>query len=95
MYINDFSGDLSSKAKLFADDTFLFSVTHDITTSVNKLNNDIKKTSDWAFQMKMSFYPDPSQQPQEIILSRKLENVSHPPLVFHNATHYASLKIFY
>ena len=44
--IKDLSGDLSSKAKLFADDTSLFSVTHDITTSANELNNDLKKISD-------------------------------------------------
>ena len=40
IYINDLSGDLTSKAKLFADDTSLFSVTHDIITSANELNND-------------------------------------------------------
>ena len=85
IYINDLSGDLSSKAKLFADDTSLFSVTHDITTSANELNNDLKKISDWAFQWKMSFNPDPSKQAQEAIFSRKLKNVSHPPLTFNNA----------
>ena len=76
---------LSSKAKLFADDTSLFSVTHDITTSANELNNDLTKISDSVFQWKMSFNPDPSKQSQEIIFSRKLKNVSHPTLVFNNA----------
>ena len=85
IYINDLSGDLSSKAKLFADDTSLFSVTHEITTSANKLNNDLKKISDWAFQGKISFNADPSKQAQEAIFSRKLKNVSHPPLAFNNA----------
>ena len=85
IYINDLSGDLSSKAKLFADDTSLFSMTHDITTSANELNIDLKKISDWAFQWEMSFNPDPSKQAQEVIFSRKLTNVSHPPLVFNNA----------
>ena len=85
IYINDLSGDLSSKAKLFADDTSLFSVTHEITTSANELNNDLKKISYWAFQWKMSFNPDPSKQAQEVIFSRKLKNVSNPPLVFNNA----------
>ena len=46
IYINDLSGDLSSKAKLFADDTSLFLVTHDTTTSANEQNNDLKKISD-------------------------------------------------
>ena len=47
--ISTISGDLFSKAKPFDDDTYLFSVTHGITTSVNELNNDLKKSSDWAF----------------------------------------------
>ena len=49
IYINDFSSDLSSKAKLFADDTSQFSVVHAITTSANELSNELKKISDWAF----------------------------------------------
>ena len=48
--INDLSGGLSSKAKLFADDIYIFSVTHDITTSANEINNDLKKISDWVFE---------------------------------------------
>ena len=91
IYINDLSGDLSSKAKLFADDTSLFSVTHDITTSANKLNNDLKKISDWAFQWKMIFNSNPSKQAQEVIFSRKLKNVSHTPFVF-NYTNVSSCK---
>ena len=84
IYINDLSGDLSSKGKLFADDASLFSVTDDITTSANELNNDLKKISDWAFQWKMSFNPDPSKQAQKVTFSRKFKNVSHPPLVLNN-----------
>ena len=86
IYINDLSGNLSSKAKLFADDTSLFNVAHDINTSANELNNDLKKVSNWAFQWKMSFNPDPSKQAQEVIFSRKLKKVTHPPLVFNNAS---------
>ena len=76
---------VSSKAKLFADDTSLFSVMHDITTSTNELKNDLKKISDWDFQWKMSFNPDPSKKAQEVIFNRKFKNVSHSPLVFNNA----------
>ena len=85
IYINDLSGDLSSKTKLFADDTSLFNEAHDINISANELNNDLKKVSNWAFQWKMSFNPDPSKQAQEVIFSRKLKRVTHPPLVFNNA----------
>ena len=85
IYINDLSDDLFSKTKLFADDTSLFSVTHYMTTFANKLNSDLKKNSDWAFQWKKSFNPDPSKEANKVILSRKLKNVSHLPLVFNNA----------
>ena len=78
-YINDLSGDLSSKAKLFADDTSLFNVVHDTSTSANELNNDLKKVSNWAFQWKMNCNPDPSKQAQEVFSSRKLKKVRHPP----------------
>ena len=43
IYINDLPDGLSSNAKLFADDTSLFSVVHDINTSTIELNSDLKK----------------------------------------------------
>ena len=50
IYINDLSDNLSSNVKLFADDTSLFSVIHDINVSAGELNGDLKKFSEWAFQ---------------------------------------------
>ena len=84
IYINDLPDGLSSNAKLFADDTSLFSVVHDINTSTIELNSDLKKINDWAFQWKMTFNPDRSKQAQEIIFSRKLKKATHPPLLFSN-----------
>ena len=84
IYINDRSDDLSINAKLFADDTSLFSVVRDINTSATHLNNDLRKISNWAFQWKMSFNPDPSKQAQEVIFSRKLQKISHPSIYFNN-----------
>ena len=49
IYINDLSDGLLSNAKLFADDTSLLSVVHDINTSAIELNSDLKKINDWAF----------------------------------------------
>ena len=54
-------------------------------TSANELNNDLKKVSNWAFQWKMSFNPDPNKLAQEVIFSRKLKKVAHRLLVFTNA----------
>ena len=79
IYINDLPDGLSSNAKLFADDTSLYSVVHYINTSAIELNSDLKKISDWAFQWKMTFNPDRSKQAQGIIFSRKLKKGTHPP----------------
>ena len=85
IYINDLADGLSSNAKLFADDTSLFSVIHDVDASANELNNDLYQINKWAFQWKMSFNPDPSKQAQEIIFSRKTKKICHPSLRFNNS----------
>ena len=41
-YINDLPDGLSSNAKLFADNTSLFSVVYDTNTSTIELNSDLK-----------------------------------------------------
>ena len=84
IYVNDLSDSLSSNAKLFADDTPLFSAVHDINTSAIELNKDLKKINDWAFQWKMTFNPDRSKQAQEIIFCRKIKKATHSPLLFNN-----------
>ena len=42
--------------------------------SANKLNQDLKRIDNWAFQWKMSFNLDPSKEAQEVIFSHKLES---------------------
>ena len=37
-------------AKLFADDTSLFSVIHNANSSANELNDDLYQINKWAFQ---------------------------------------------
>ena len=54
----------------------MFSVTHDIITSEDKLNNDLAKINNWAFQWKMNFNPDPKKQAQEAIFSRNWKKIS-------------------
>ena len=87
IYINDLSKNLSSNPESFTDDTFLFSVVHNLNTSTNDLNNlneDLKKINDWATQWKMSFNPDPTKQAQEVIFSHKIKKLLHSPLNFNN-----------
>ena len=56
----------------FADDTFsLFSVVHDTDTSANDLYHDLEKISEWSFQWKMKFNPDPTKEAQVVIFSKK------------------------
>ena len=43
-----FANGLNSNVKLFADDTSLFSVVHNITDSANLLNSDLSKINEWA-----------------------------------------------
>ena len=84
IYINDLPNGLNSNVTLFADDTSLFSVVHNITDSANLLNSDLSKINEWALQWKMSFNPDPIKQAQEIIFSRKTSKRNHPGLTFNN-----------
>ena len=50
IYFNDLSNGLNSNVKLFADDTSLFSVVHNITDSANLLNSDLSNYSRDRFQ---------------------------------------------
>ena len=84
IYIIDLADNLSSNVKLFADDTSLLSVTHDVNVSARELNDDLRKISNWAFQWKMSFNPDVNKQGQEIIFSWKIKSNIHTRLVFSN-----------
>ena len=86
IYINDLSHNLSSTAKIFADDTSVFSIVHDINSSTKQLNDDLKKISDWAYQWKMSFNPDSSTRAQEVIFSYKYSRVDHPSVTFNNSS---------
>ena len=86
IYINDLAENLSSNPKLFADDTSLFSVVCDLNTSVNEINDDLKKIEAWAHQWKMSFNPDPLKQAQKVIFSRKRNKPHHPDIIFNGNT---------
>ena len=86
IYINDLPDNLSTNAKLFADDTSLFSVVHNITTSSSDLNYDLNRVREWAFQWKMSFNPELSKQALEVIFTRKLQKKDYPPLYFNDSS---------
>ena len=83
VYINDLPNRLLSNLKLFADDISISSVVKDHLYSSNKLNENLSKICQWAYQWKMSFNPDVSKQAQEVIFSPK-KNISNHPAVFFN-----------
>ena len=76
IYLNDLADGLSSNTKLFADNTSPFSFIHDSLITTLERNSDLSSIKQWAFQLKMSFNPDPYKQAQEVIC--------HPPLCFNN-----------
>ena len=78
IYINDLSDDLSTNANLFTNNTSLFSVLSDVWTSTTHLTHltHFRKISNWAFQRKISFNPDPSKQAQGVISSINTKNKS-------------------
>ena len=71
IYINDLPNELKSNAKLFADDTSLFTIVKDKTESANILCNDLSEISKWTSDWKMLFNPDPCKPAQEVVFSRK------------------------
>ena len=71
VYINDLTQNLHSNPKLFADDTSLFSTVADEALSNSYLNDDLKKSNDWAYKWKMNFNPDSTKPAHEVVFSRK------------------------
>ena len=82
IYINHLTEGLITTAKLFSDDSSLFSLVHDTQTSAKDLYKDLEIINNWAFQWKMNFSADSTKQAQEVIFSRKAKEIHHPPLVF-------------
>ena len=77
VYINDLPDELKSNAKLFADDTSLFTIDKDKNESANILNDDLQLISNWACKWKMFFNPDPKKTcPRSIIFKKKANSKS-------------------
>ena len=84
IYINDLPNELKSNAKLFADDTSLFTIVKDKTESANIPSNDLSEISKWAYDWKMLFNPDPCKPAQEVVFSRKKKTQRHPAISLNN-----------
>ena len=84
MYINYLPEGLKSNAKLFADDTSLFSIVKNEHVSFNQLKSNLSQIEKWAFQWKMQFNPDPKKPATEVIFSHRLNKNPHHPLKLNN-----------
>ena len=62
----------------------LFSVVHNLNTSTNNFNEDLKKFNYWVTQWKMSLNPDPTKQVQEAISTRKIKKPLYTLINFNN-----------
>ena len=99
VYINNLLDGLNTSAKLFADDTSLFSVAKNINKSAKDLNDDLATIVNWSSKWKMLFNPDPLKPAQEVIFSKKKNKGNHPVLSFNNVplqkvSHQKHLGIF-
>ena len=83
IYINDLPSEFRCSAKLFADDTSLFSVVENVNETTANLNKDLENINKWAQQWKMSFNPDPTKMAQEVLFSRTKPKVIHPSVIFN------------
>ena len=83
IYINDLADGLNSIAKLFTDDTSLFSAVQDYNESAKYLNLDLTVVSQRAYQWKMLVNLDP-KNPAEVIFSSKKNDETHPSVFYNN-----------
>ena len=71
IYITDLPSELRCSAKLFADETSLFSVVGNVKETTANLNKDLEFINKWTHQWKMSFNPDPTKMAHKVLFSRK------------------------
>ena len=77
IYINDITDDLESCPFIFADDTALFEVVDNPTSSTELLNNDLNKISEWSDRWLVTMNPSKTKS---MTFSNKKEKESHPVL---------------
>ena len=85
VYINDLAEGLVSDARLFVDDTSLFSIVYDEQVAADILNADLKFIEKWAYQWKMQFNSDKNKQAIQVIFSHRKSKPIHPPLIFNGS----------
>ena len=72
VYIHDLTSNLKCNVKLYADDASLFTVVQEPDAAAEDINQDLRLSSQWAYDWRMSFNPDPQKQDVEVLFSRKM-----------------------
>ena len=75
VYINDLVGNVRCDIKLFADDTWLFSVIYDKSKTAAELDRDLERVRLWAWQWNMKFN---TEKTERVIFSAKRVKPIHP-----------------
>ena len=83
VYINDIVEGLQNEIKIFADDSFIFSVVKDKDEAAASLNQGLERVSLWAWQWKMQFNCNITE---EVIFSVKRSKAEHPNLGINDVT---------
>ena len=84
IYINDLENGIKSHINCFAHDTSLFTFVKDPDISALELNQDLHLISQWAYQWKMSFNPDPTKQAIQVVFTRKSKQIDHFKIYFND-----------
>ena len=63
-----------------------FSKVIDTHNSQNALNSDLESISNWTYQWKLQFNPDPKKQSNKVIFSCKSNTYMYPPVIFNKNT---------
>ena len=71
---------------MFFADILTFSGIRDKGRSVNKLNNNIQKITDWTHKCKAGFNPDPIKKIQEVLFPDKSNKPPQLILKFNKET---------
>ena len=84
IYINDLENGIKSHTQFFSDETSLFTIVKDQDISALELNHDLHLISQWAYQWKRSFNPDPTKQAVQVVFTRKSKQIDHPRIYFND-----------
>ena len=68
VYVNDLVENISADVRLFADDTFLFTIVYNESVAADQLNRDLETIPDWTYLWKIHFCLDKTNV--QVILSQ-------------------------